>query len=243
MNILITGVSRGIGKAIALNLANEGHRIIGVARDQKSLMTFGEEINTGGKNHLIFTSDVSSSAEVKSLIDAIQEQAGSIDVLINNAGTANSAKLEDTSDEIWHKTFAVNVDAAFYLCRALAGEWKQRKRGLIINIASTAALRGFRYTSAYTASKHALLGLSRALDAELSSSNIGIYTICPGFVRTSILESSIENIINRTGKSREAAESDLAAMNAGGKLLEPEDIALVISNILQGTEQRHEIEL
>jgi NAD(P)-dependent dehydrogenase (short-subunit alcohol dehydrogenase family) len=129
---------------------------------------------------------------------------------------------------MWRKTFATNMDAPFYLLRTFLPDMKLQGEGHIINIASTAAHEGFAYTSAYTASKHGLLGLSRAAAKELSRSNIKVSTICPGFVRTNILEISISNIMAKTGKLREQVESELGAMNDGGKIIEAEDVAKAV---------------
>jgi NAD(P)-dependent dehydrogenase (short-subunit alcohol dehydrogenase family) len=164
----------------------------------------------------------------------IKSDVGTIDILVNNAGIAESAKLEDTTDEFWQKTFAVNVDAPFFLARAIVPDMKKNNKGTIVNIASTAALEGFNYTSAYTASKHALLGLARALSVELRKSNITVHTICPGFVRTDILTKGIKNITDRTGKTSEEAEAQLSKMNISGKIIEPEEVAAIVLDIVSG---------
>jgi 3-hydroxybutyrate dehydrogenase len=126
---------------------------------------------------------------------------------------------------MWENAFAVNVDGAFFLIRTYLPDMKALGEGHIINIASIAAIEGFPYTAAYTASKHALLGLSRAIAKEIARHNIRVSTICPGFVRSNILEAGISNVMSKTGKTREQSEAQLAAMNKKGKILEPKEIA------------------
>jgi NAD(P)-dependent dehydrogenase (short-subunit alcohol dehydrogenase family) len=227
MIALITGAGRGIGRKIAIALADEGIHTIIVARSENEINQVAEEINSLGGKATAFTCDITDSKSVTSLYTETQT-LGKVDILINNAGIAPSAKIEDTDDELWENAFATNVDGAFFLIRTYLPDMKSQKSGQIINIASTAAIEGFPYTAAYTSSKHALLGLSRAIAKEISRFNIKVSTICPGFVRTNILESGILNITNRTGKSREEAESQLAAMNKRGKIIEPEEIAQAV---------------
>lgn len=223
MIALITGAGRGIGKAIAIALAGKGMDCILVARSENEIKSVAQEIiASGGKATTLFC-DITDSKSIASLYKRTSA-TGKISLLINNAGIAPSAKIEETTDEMWRNAFATNADGAFYLIRTFMSDLKSNE-GQIINIASTAALEGFAYTSAYTASKHALLGLSRAIAKELSRSKIRVSAICPGFVQTGILETSIANIITKTGKSREQAEADLGAMNKGGKIISPEEVA------------------
>jgi NAD(P)-dependent dehydrogenase (short-subunit alcohol dehydrogenase family) len=237
MNALVTGAGRGIGRAIALALAVEGYTLILVSRTQAELEGVKKEISAKGGTAFVFAGDITNAAEVLKLRENVERSIGTIDVLINNAGAAPSAKLEDTTDELWANTFAVNVSGAFYLARTFVPAMKEKKDGVIVAIASTAALEGFNYTSAYTASKHAALGLSRALGVELRKFNIKVFTICPGFVRTAILDTSIENISKRTGKTASEAEAELAKLNRDGKIIEPEDVAGVVLRIVRGEEK------
>jgi NAD(P)-dependent dehydrogenase (short-subunit alcohol dehydrogenase family) len=227
MIAVITGAGRGIGRAIALALAGVGFHTILVARSENQIKSVEDEIVSSGSNATAIACDITDSKSIASLFAEISE-IGKVSLLVNNAGIAPSAKIEDTTDEMWKKAFAINVDAPFHLIRAVLPDMRSNNGGHIINIASTAAFEGFSYTSAYTASKHALLGLSRAIAKELSRSNIKVSTICPGFVRTNILETSIVNIMTKTGKHREQAEATLGAMNTSGKIIEPEEIAKAV---------------
>jgi NAD(P)-dependent dehydrogenase (short-subunit alcohol dehydrogenase family) len=243
MTVLITGAGRGIGRAIALALASKGHTMILTARTMTELESVKQEIESKNGKAFIYSCDLTSRDAITSLLASIKNEVGDVDILVNNAGIAESAKLEDTTDEFWQKTFTINVDAPFFLSRGIVPDMKKIGKGIIINIASSAALEGFNYTSAYTASKHALLGLSRALAVELRKSNISVHTICPGFVRTDILTKSVENITKRTGKSSADAETELGKMNASGKIIEPEEVANIVLDIISGTNKKELITL
>ncbi len=225
MTILITGASSGIGKAIATAAVAAGHTVILVARSEGSLQAAATEL---GPRASIIVADITKALDIIRIHQTVIERFGGIDVIVNNAGIAPSLKLEDTTDDIWTNTFATNVDAAFRIIRSFVPQLKASKTPHIINIASSAAFEGFAYTAAYTASKHALLGLSRAIAKELARNNISVTTICPGFVRTAILEAGIENIMKKTGKSAAEAEAQLGAMNKFGKIIEPQEVASAV---------------
>jgi NAD(P)-dependent dehydrogenase (short-subunit alcohol dehydrogenase family) len=227
MIALITGAGRGIGREIAIALGSKGIRTILVARTEREINAVAQEIISSGGNATAITCDITDPASVASLYSETQK-LGKVDILINNAGVAPSMKIEDTSDDDWKNTFATNVDGAFFLIRTYLPDMKVEKNGCIINVASTAAIEGFPYTAVYTASKHALIGLSRAIAKEVSRYNIKVSTICPGFVRTNILDAGITNITSRTGKSPEEAEAQLAMMNRSGKIIEPREVAQAI---------------
>lgn len=230
---LITGAGRGIGKAIAQKLAEDGYTVALIARTTSEINELKKELLAQGRHAFAYACDVTSSLDVDLLEQKIAKDAGIVSVLINNAGVAPSEKLENTGDDLWHKTIATNLTGPFYLSRAFVPAMKKRGGGQIINIASTAAMEGFAYTAAYTASKHGVLGLTRALAKELERSNIKVNAVCPGFVRTSIVHESIKNITAKTGKSSEEAEQDLAKFNKEGRLIEPEEIAETVARMLQ----------
>lgn len=227
---VITGAGRGIGRAIAVRFAEAKIPVILIARSSAEITELRNDIVKQGGQAWACPCDITNVIEVNALVQDILEEIGTPTIVVNNAGIAPSQKLEETTDEIWRETFAVNVDGPFYLLRALLPKMKESS-GHIITIASTAALEGFRFTSAYTASKHAVLGLMRALSAEYERSPLVFSTLCPGFTRTSILEASIQSVMSR-GKSREEAESAYAKMNREGKIIEPEEIAETVSNLI-----------
>jgi NAD(P)-dependent dehydrogenase (short-subunit alcohol dehydrogenase family) len=150
---------------------------------------------------------------------------GPVDVLVNNAGIAESAPLARTSLASWSAHFDVNVTAPFLCMRAVVPGMRERRRGSIITVASTAGRTGTPYTSAYTASKHAAVGLTRAAAAELSNSGVRVNAVCPTFVRTELTARAIANIVETTGRTPEAAEEALTKATPLGRLLEPEEVA------------------
>jgi 3-hydroxybutyrate dehydrogenase len=230
---LITGAGRGIGKAIAQQLARDGYTVVLVARTTSEINEVRKELVGTGVKACAYACDVTSSLDVDLLEQRVIKEVGVVTVLVNNAGVAPSEKLENTDDDLWYRTIATNLTGPFYLCRAFVPAMKKNGGGSIINIASTAAMEGFAYTAAYTASKHGVLGLTRALAKELQRNSIMVNAICPGFVRTSIVANSVENITAKTGKSAEEAEADLAKFNKEGRLIEPTEIAETVSQMLK----------
>lgn len=227
---LVTGAGRGIGRAIALRLAQESMPVVLVARSDGEITEVRNEIVEAGGLAYACPCDITNADEVKALAKDISEEVGTVNILVSNAGIAPTAKFEDITEESWRETFAVNVDGAFHVMQAFLPAMKQGG-GHVIAIASTAALQGARFTSAYTASKHALLGLMRALAEEMKDTGIIFSTICPGFTRTSLLEESIDAAIRR-GRSREVVEHALGAMNREGRLIEPNEIAEMVDKIV-----------
>jgi NAD(P)-dependent dehydrogenase (short-subunit alcohol dehydrogenase family) len=242
---LITGAGRGIGKAIARELSTQGIETLLVSRSEAEINGTRDEIVKAGGKATAYICDLSKSEDVRKLCEQVLADHGSVSILVNNAGLAKSFKLEETTEALWEQMIATNVTAPFLLAQAFVPKMKEAKRGFIINIASTAALYGFSYASAYCASKHALLGLSRALDTELKRAGIHVASIMPGFVKTDVLMHSIENIAKRTGRSLEDAEAELAALNRSGRIIAPEEIAKVVFDIITEKipSERSEIEI
>jgi NAD(P)-dependent dehydrogenase (short-subunit alcohol dehydrogenase family) len=224
---LVTGAGRGIGLAIAVALAKQGARLTLVARDARGLEQASAACRAAGSPQ---AEGVRRDLTDRAQLDALgRGAAAECDVLVNNAGVAPSASLEKTDDVQWDSTFALNVFAPFALCRAALPGMASRGFGRVVNVGSTAGLRGFAYTTAYTASKHALLGLTRALDAELRQRapgrDVTVNAVCPGFVDTDIVRDSARRIAAATGVSEEQARGKLGSMNPSGRLLSPEEVA------------------
>ena len=212
---LVTGGDSGIGAAIT-----------------KALTAAGFEVRTASRRSGF---DLTNPATIDALCASMER----LDVLVNNAGIAESAPLAKTTDEQWYRHFAINVHAPFLLTRAALPLLKQAPRGRIVNVASTAALRGAPYIAAYAASKHALLGLSRVMAAELKG--IAVHAVCPGFVDSPLTDRSVENIVALTGRDADDARAALAKQNPSGRLITPEEIAAKVVELVQGDESGTEV--
>jgi NAD(P)-dependent dehydrogenase (short-subunit alcohol dehydrogenase family) len=215
---LVTGGSRGIGAAIARRLHGLGCEVVVAARSAPALEQLVEEL-PGLQMGL---ADVTSADDVAGLFESLDR---SPEILINNAGAAGSAPLQHTSDALWQAMLSVNLSGVFHCCRAVLPAMLERRNGRIINIASTAALRGYRYVAAYSAAKHGVLGLTRSLALEVAHTAITVNAICPGFSETALLEESLETIVRTTGRSPEQARKALLRSNPQGRFIQPEEVA------------------
>ena len=202
--VVVTGGTKGIGKAIAERFSASGDEVHAAGRDQ---------------------CDVTDEASVK----AFFERIGHVDVLVNNAGVASSAPLARTSLEEWRVHLDVNATGAFLCTRAVVGGMIDRGSGRIVTVASTAGLAGARYTAAYAASKHAAVGLMRATAAEVAGTGVTANAVCPTWVRTDMTRRTVERIVEVTGRDADAAKATLAAMSPLGRLLEPEEVAHAVT--------------
>ncbi|MFO0658576.1 MAG: SDR family oxidoreductase [Polyangiaceae bacterium] len=224
---LVTGGGRGIGREIALRLAKQGAKVAVTGRTRSEIDAVAQEI--GG---VAIEVDLTSRASIQSLIAEVESKLGKVDVLVNNAGIAESAPLVKTSDDLFDRTMAVNTTAPFLLMRALLPAMLAQKWGRVVNIASIAALAGQAYTSAYCASKHALLGITRAAALEVATQGVTINAICPGWVETKMVSEAISRITSKTGRSADDARDTLAAMSPQKRLVTPEEVAYVVMTLM-----------
>jgi NAD(P)-dependent dehydrogenase (short-subunit alcohol dehydrogenase family) len=224
---LVTGGGRGIGRAIALALAGAGAAVVVTGRDIGKLDAVRTEIATRGGSALALACDVADSGAVAVAFAQARSALGPIDILVNNAGITASVKFADTDDATWERIMRVNASGPFFCCRAAVPDMIARGGGRIINIASYAALSGIPYSSAYSASKHALLGLTRSLALELARYNITANAICPGWVETDMVQSAVANIIAKTGRTEEAARASILELAGQPQMIAPEQVAAV----------------
>ena len=221
---LVTGAGRGIGAAIAEALLQEGARVTALGRDDAVLRQRWD-----ARDNLRFDRcDVTDEPQIDAAFSDAAEAFGPIDILVNNAGAEHSAPFHRTTADDYRRMFEVNlVGAAMCAQRALAG-LKGRDYGRIVNVASIAGLKGYAYTAAYTASKHALIGLTRALADELRATPTTVNAVCPSFVDTDMVARSIANISAKTGRSAEDALKELVRANPQGRLVQPEEVAAAV---------------
>ena len=202
--VVVTGGTRGIGAAIVERFAEAGDRVVALGRAD---------------------CDVTDETAVSTVFGGL----GEIDVLVNNAGVATSAPLAKTTVDEWRSQLDVNATGAFLCTRAVLPGMVARDRGRIVTVASTAGRAGQRYTAAYSASKHAAVGLTRAVAAEVTGTGVTSNAVCPTFVRTDLTEETVRRIAATTGRSEVDSEALLAKMSPLGRLLEPEEVAFVVA--------------
>ncbi len=222
---LVTGGGRGIGRAIALAFAREGAHVAVSARTTAEIEAVAAEVRALGRTAVAIPCDVADRAQVDAMLARAADALGPVEILVNNAGVATSAKLLDTDDALWARHLQVNLTGAFYASRAALPAMLAARWGRIVNIASIAARQGFPYIAAYAASKHGLLGLTRALAAEVVADGITVNAICPGYVATDLTWASARNIEARTGRPFEEAVRALAAFSPQRRLVEPDEVA------------------
>lgn len=214
--VVVTGGAKGIGLACVALFAALGDDVVALGRDQGALAACASDLGVRG-----LTCDVSSEDDVIRVFDTI----GDVDVLVNNAGISDAAPLGRTTLDAWRTQMDVNATGPFLCTRAVIDGMRKRGSGSVITVASVAGRVGSKYTSAYTASKHAAIGLMRAVAAEVAGTGVRANAVCPAYVRSEMTDRTIARIVERTGRSAQDAERDLAAMTPLGRLLEPEEVA------------------
>ena len=187
-NVLVTGGSRGIGRSIALAFATQGNHVVITGRTQATLETGAEEISRLGAKALPLTCDVTRKEEVEALEHETTSRLGPIQVLINNAGMAPAVSFLEMDDRLWEEVLKVNLTGTYYCCKVFLPGMIASGWGRIINIASTVSKIAYPHISAYATSKHAVLGLSRALAVETARSGVTVNAICPGYVDTDLTQ-------------------------------------------------------
>ncbi len=228
---LVTGASRGIGLAITQRLVRTGYDVALTARDLGRLRAAADALDLNGARVATIPADLRDPEAPQQLLEQLASELGPVDAIVNNAGTAPSAKIELTTDDALEETLDLHVKAPFRLIRAALPGMKERGRGRIIQLASTAGLRGFALISAYAAAKHAMIGLTRALAVELGRSPIRVYAVCPGFVDTEITRQGAAKVAELGRHTAEEVLAMYAKMNASGRLLQPDEVAEVVGQL------------
>lgn len=223
--VLVTGGSRGIGRAIALAFAAQGSQVAIAGRSQASLDSVGEEIRNLGARALPHTCDVTSRAEVEALSHKIRDELGPVQILINNAGTAPAASFLEMEDSLWDGVLKINLGGTYYCCKVFLPDMIASHWGRIINIASIVAKVAYSHVSAYTTSKHAVLGLTRALALETARSGVTVNAICPGYVDTPMTLANAKVMAEKTGKGVDEILKLFAKSSPQNRLISPGEVA------------------
>lgn len=229
MHVFVTGAGRGVGRAIAGRFARDGYAVALTGRTAPGLQDSLEAITVAVAGAAVrhFVCDVASRDDVHRAVEAAERELGPIDVLVNNAGISESAPFASMDDELWERTLAVNLTGTYHCMRAVVPGMFARHSGRIINIASSAAKVGYPYTAAYVASKHGVLGLTRAVAIEAASRGVTVNAICPGWIASDMTERAISRIAEKTGRTADEARRAIEAMNPQRRLIRPDEVAEV----------------
>lgn len=221
-HVIITGAGRGIGAAITDIFAAKGFKVTLIGRNAEVL----EEKASGlGEAALALSCDITKPEEIAVAFKQAIDTFGPVDVLVNNAGAALTAPFVKTKPEQFQAMMNVNFLGACYCIQAVLPDMMERNTGRIINIGSTSSVKGYGYVSAYTASKHAIMGLTRSISIEISKTDVTINTVCPGFTETDIVSDAIENIMQKTGRTAVQAIAELTKHNPQKRFIQPSEVA------------------
>jgi NAD(P)-dependent dehydrogenase (short-subunit alcohol dehydrogenase family) len=223
LHALVTGAGRGIGAAIARSLAGAGADVTLLGRSRAGLESVAAELGAARRSCQV--ADVANAESVRAAAAAARSAIGPITLLVNNAGQAVSGSFGNTSDDQWQSMLAVNLTGTFLCMRECLPDMLKAGFGRIVNVASTAGLVGYPYVSAYCASKHGVIGLTRAVSLEVARRNVTVNAVCPGYTDTDLVRDTVANITAKTGRTESQALEELVAHNPQRRLVTPEEVA------------------
>jgi 3-hydroxybutyrate dehydrogenase len=224
---LVTGGSRGIGRAVAAALTDAGAVVTIMGRTEASLRSAVDERAAAR----FVMADVANRSEYRAAIASAVTSGGPIDVLVANAGGAHSAPFARSDEQLFHSMLDLNFMSVLHAAQAVVGGMVERGFGRIVAVASLAGLKGYAYASAYCAAKHAAVGLVRSLAAEYASTGVTINAVCPGYTDTDLVGESVDRIVRKTGRTREAALASLLAADEQDRLIAPAEVAAAVLSL------------
>jgi NAD(P)-dependent dehydrogenase (short-subunit alcohol dehydrogenase family) len=235
---IVTGAGRGIGRAIALRLARDGP-VVAVGRTVEDLESVCRDIAAAGGMAVPCPGDVADPETARRAVALAQERGWAVANLVCNAGIGKGGPTAEFDPELWRRIFDVNVHGSFYFVQACLPGMVAHKRGTICLMSSLAGVRGVAYDAAYTASKHALVGLARSLALECGKHGIAAVALCPGFVDSEMTRRTIASIVRRQGVSEAEALHKVAAAHPLRRIMSPEELAEIVALVCNGTLASH----
>lgn len=223
---LVTGGGTGIGAAVAALLESQGMRVTVLGRSRKPL---DGVVAQNPQTMLAVCADVTDAGQVRDAFEASQNRFGVVDILINNAGLAESSPFLKMDVDLWSRALSVNLTGTMVCTQAALPGMLAQKWGRVVNVASTAGQVGYAYVAAYCAAKHGVVGLTRSLAQEFATKGVTFNAVCPGYTDTELLRESIDRVVAKTGRSPEEALAHFVKSNPQGQLVQPFQVASVVA--------------
>lgn len=223
--MLVTGGSGGLGRVLARAFAQAGSRVVITSRSAERSKAAAKEISQGGATVVALPCDITEKKQVEALSEQIRMEVGTVQILVNNAGLARAARFLDMDDSLWDETLKINLTGTYYCCKVFLPGMTDARWGRIINIASTTAKVAYSHVSAYTASKHGVLGLTRVLALETARLGVTVNAICPGYLNTERTRQNAQRMAETTGKSTQDILNLFAQSAPQKRLIEPDEVA------------------